>query len=100
MERISFPRVALEAGVLAAVAVVGPFGAGPGQGGGKVDPARPFGWQDAASVAEGGGFGGPQRGVVQAAEERVHVLAARSLGAGGSQGRFGHLWPIWCRSYV
>ena len=59
----------------------------PAQGveGGQVDPAPPGGGQDAVGFAEGDGFGGAQGGVVQAAEERFHVLPARALPADGRE---------------
>src|ERR1039457_7006838 len=69
----------LEAAFLAAGTVVGPTGAGAGPGGGQVDPAPPAGGQDAVSLAQRDRLAGPQRSVVQAAEERFHVLPARTL---------------------
>ena len=59
----------------------------PAQG---VEAARsirphPAGGQDAVGFAERDGFGGAQRGVVQAAEERFHVLPARALPPDGLQ---------------
>ena len=44
---------------------------------------HPAAGQDAVGFAEGDGFGGAQGGVVQAAEERFHMLPARALRADG-----------------
>src|ERR1039458_8116078 len=78
-------RAVLEAAFLAAGTVVGPTGAGAGPGGGQVDPAPPAGGQDAVSFAQRDRLGGSQGRVVQAAEERLHVLTARALPSHGFQ---------------
>src|ERR1035438_429032 len=69
-------RAVLEAAFLTAGTVVGPPGAGAGLGGGQVDPAPPTLGEDAVGFAQGDRLGGAQRGVVEAAEEGFHVLAA------------------------
>src|ERR1035437_677346 len=75
----------LAAAFLAAGAVVGPPGAGAGPGGGQVNPAPPAGGQDTVGLAQRDRLGGTQGRVVQAAEERLHVLAARALTPDGLQ---------------
>jgi len=85
MLRVSPAARCFQATFLAAGAVVGPAGPGVGSGGGQVDPAPPGRRQDAVGFAERDGFGGAQRGVVQAAEERFHVLPARALPPDGVQ---------------
>ena len=85
MLRVSSGGAVLEAAFFPAGAVVGPFGSGAGLGGGQVDPAPAAGRQHAVGFAQGDRLGGAQRGVVQAAEERLQVLAARALSPDGRQ---------------
>src|ERR1035441_10342454 len=82
-------RAVLEAAFLTAGAVIGPPGAGVGLGGCQVDPAPPTSGEDAVGFAQGDRLGGAQRRVVQAAEERFHVLAARPLSPDRFQERAG-----------
>jgi hypothetical protein len=69
----------LEAASFAAGTIVGPPGTSAEPGGGQIDPAPPAGRQDAVGFAQRDRLGGPQRRVVEAAEERFHVLAGRAL---------------------
>jgi hypothetical protein len=63
------------------------YSSGTGFGSCQVDPPPAAAGQITVGFAEGDGFRGPQRGVVEAAVERFQVLAAGALGADpGEQG--------------